>query len=51
MSRKLRMAMVGGGKESFIGPYHRRAAQMTGRIELVCGAFGSTRHRSLASPR
>ena len=46
MSRKLRMAMVGGGKESFIGPFHRRAAQITGRIELVCGAFGSTRHRS-----
>ena len=38
--------MVGGGKESFIGPYHRMAAQMTGRIEMVCGAFGSTRHRS-----
>ncbi|MEI8243727.1 MAG: Gfo/Idh/MocA family oxidoreductase [bacterium] len=46
MKRKVRMAMVGGGKESFIGPYHRMAAQMTGRIELVCGAFGSTRHRS-----
>jgi predicted dehydrogenase len=46
MSRKLRMAMVGGGKEAFIGKYHRMAAQMTGRIELVCGAFGSTRHRS-----
>ncbi|MEI6210647.1 MAG: Gfo/Idh/MocA family oxidoreductase [bacterium] len=46
MSRKLRMAMVGGGKESFIAQYHRMAAQMTGRIDLVCGAFGSTRHRS-----
>ena len=46
MKRKLRMAMVGGGKESFIGQYHRMAAQITGRIDLVCGAFGSTRHRS-----
>ena len=46
MNRKLRMAMVGGGKESFIGQFHRTAAQMTGRIDLVCGAFGSTRHRS-----
>ena len=46
MKRKLRMAMVGGGKESFIARFHRLAAQMTGRIELVCGAFGSTRHRS-----
>jgi predicted dehydrogenase len=40
------MAMVGGGKESFIGPFHRMAAHMTGRVELVCGAFGNTRHRS-----
>ena len=46
MSRKLRMALVGGGKESYIGRFHRMAAQMTGRIDLVCGAFGSTRHRS-----
>ena len=46
MNRKLRMAMVGGGKDSFIGQFHRMAAQMTGRIDLVCGAFGSTRHRS-----
>lgn len=40
------MAIVGGGKESFISQLHRMAAQMTGRIELVSGAFGSTRHRS-----
>jgi predicted dehydrogenase len=40
------MAMVGGGKESFIGSFHRIAAQMTGRIELVSGSFGNTRHRS-----
>ena len=46
MKRKFRMAMVGGGKESFVGLFHRMAAQMTGRVELVCGAFGSTRHRS-----
>lgn len=46
MKRILRMAMVGGGLESFMARYHRQAAQMTGRIELVCGAFGSTRHRS-----
>jgi len=57
MPRKLRMAMVGGGKEGFIGRFHRMAAQLTGRIELVCGAFGNTRHRSfeggeaLALPR
>lgn len=46
MPRKLRMAMVGGGKDGYIGRFHRLAAERTGRIELVCGAFGSTRHRS-----
>lgn len=46
MNRKLRMAMVGGGKESFVSRYHISAARMTGMIDLVCGAFGSTRHRS-----
>lgn len=46
MSRKLRMAMVGGGKDGYIGRFHRMAVALTGRIELVCGAFGSTRHRS-----
>ena len=41
MSRKIRMGMVGGGKGAFIGAVHRLAAKMTGRIELVAGAFSS----------
>ncbi len=39
MSRKLRMGMVGGGKDAFIGAIHRLAAFMDGQIELVCGAL------------
>lgn len=39
MRRKLRMGMVGGGKDAFIGAIHRIAANMDGLIELVCGAF------------
>ena len=42
MDRKLRMGMVGGGRDSFIGPVHRMAAHLDNRIELVCGAFSST---------
>lgn len=35
----LRLAMVGGGPGSFIGPVHRMAAELDGAIELVAGAF------------
>src|SRR5215467_3720571 len=39
MNRKLRMGMVGGGKDAFIGAIHRVAANMDGLIELSCGAL------------
>ncbi|WP_026899053.1 Gfo/Idh/MocA family protein [Daejeonella oryzae] len=39
MKRKLRMGMVGGGKDAFIGAIHRIAANMDGLVELVCGAL------------
>ncbi|SAK86366.1 oxidoreductase domain-containing protein [Caballeronia hypogeia] len=45
--RKLRMAMVGGGPGSFIGPVHRMAAELDAQIELVAGAFSSDARRSL----
>ena len=38
-NRKLRMGMVGGGSDAFIGAIHRRAAFMDNQIELVCGCF------------
>lgn len=39
MNRKLRMGMIGGGKDAFIGAIHRLAANMDGLIELSCGAL------------
>src|SRR5690606_41450977 len=39
MKRKLRMGMVGGGLDAFIGTVHRIAVNMDGLAELVCGAF------------
>lgn len=41
MSRKIRMGMVGGSLEGFIGSVHRMAAALDGQIELVCGVFSS----------
>lgn len=38
---KVRMGMVGGGPGAFIGAVHRMAANLDGRIDLVCGAFSS----------
>jgi predicted dehydrogenase len=39
MNRKLRMAMIGGGKDAFIGAVHRLAMNMDGQAELVAGAL------------
>jgi predicted dehydrogenase len=44
--RKLRMGMVGGGPGAFIGPVHRIAAELDGKIELVAGAFSQSAERS-----
>lgn len=49
MHRKLRMGMIGGGKDAFIGAVHRIAALMDGQIELVCGAFSSNAEKSRQS--
>src|SRR5690606_11385281 len=49
MKRKLRMGMVGGGNDAFIGAVHRIAAFMDGKIELVCGTFSINREISLQS--
>ena len=47
--RKLKMGMVGGGLDAFIGAVHRRGAQLDGEIELVCGAFSSNPEKSKAA--
>ena len=49
--RKIRMGMVGGGRDAFIGQVHRIAAAIDGQIELVCGAFSSTAEKSKASAK
>lgn len=41
MANKIRMGMVGGGAGAFIGAVHRTAAEITGDIDLVAGAFSS----------
>lgn len=51
LDRKLRMGMVGGGRDAFIGAVHRRAAMLDGSVELVAGAFSSTPEKSVASGR
>jgi predicted dehydrogenase len=48
-ARKLRMGMVGGGPGAFIGPVHRIAAELDGRIELVAGAFSQSAESSRAA--
>jgi predicted dehydrogenase len=43
------MGMIGGGEGAFIGPIHRMAAELDGRVELVCGAFSADAERSRRS--
>jgi len=50
-SNKLRMGMVGGGSDAFIGAIHRRAALMENDIDLVCGCFSIDPEISLSSGR
>jgi predicted dehydrogenase len=40
------MGMIGGSTDAFIGAVHRRAANLDGQIELVCGAFSSNPEKS-----
>lgn len=49
MNRKLRMGMIGGGNDAFIGAIHRLAANMDGKIELVCGALSINKDIAIES--
>ena len=49
LSRKLRMALVGGGQGSFIGRVHATAAVLDNRADLVAGALSSDPVRAKAS--
>jgi len=48
---KLRYAMVGGGRESFIGGVHRKAMALDGQMEMVAGALSSSPEKAIASGR
>ena len=49
LSRKLRMALVGGGQGSFIGRVHATAAVLDNRADLVAGALSSDPVKAKAS--
>ena len=49
--RKLRYAMVGGGRDAFIGAVHRQAIALDGQVELVAGALSSSAEKARASGR
>lgn len=46
---RIRLGMVGGGRDAFIGAVHRIASRIDDRFELVAGAFSSTPEKSKAS--
>ena len=48
---RIRLGMVGGGNDAFIGGVHRIAARIDDRYELVAGALSSTPEKSLESAR
>jgi predicted dehydrogenase len=48
---RIKLGMVGGGRDAFIGAVHRIAARLDDHYELVAGAFSSTEEKSLASAK
>lgn len=49
LGRRIRLGMVGGGNDAFIGGVHRIAARIDHRFDLVAGALSSTPEKSRAS--
>lgn len=49
MTDLIRLGMVGGGNDAFIGGVHRIAARLDDRYELVAGALSSTPEKARAS--
>ena len=46
---RIRLGMVGGGRDAFIGAVHRIAARIDDQYELVAGCFSSSADKSKAS--
>ncbi len=49
LGRRLRLGMVGGGRDAFIGAVHRIAARLDDRYELVAGALSADPEKARAS--
>ncbi len=49
LTGRIRLGMVGGGNDAFIGGVHRIAARLDDRYELVAGALSSTPEKARAS--
>jgi predicted dehydrogenase len=49
MTPRIRLGMVGGGTDAFIGGVHRIAARLDDRYDLLAGALSSTPERARAS--
>lgn len=49
LGRRLRLAVIGGGAGSFIGPQHRQAARLDDRYHIVAGALSSDPQRSVSA--
>ncbi|MSU88035.1 gfo/Idh/MocA family oxidoreductase [Rhodobacteraceae bacterium 2CG4] len=47
--KQIRLGMVGGGNDAFIGGVHRIASRIDGHFALVAGALSSTPEKSTAS--
>lgn len=50
-NRRLRYAMVGGGRDAFIGAVHRHAMALDGQYAFAAGALSSSPDKALASGR
>ena len=51
LGRRLRLGVVGGGPDSFIGEVHRSAARLDDRYEVVASVLSSNPERSRAAGR
>ena len=51
MKKRLRLGMIGGGVDAFIGNIHRMASRLDDRYELVAGCLSSTPEKSLLSAK
>ncbi|MGX1100356.1 Gfo/Idh/MocA family protein [Amorphus sp. MBR-141] len=50
-SRRIRLGMVGGGQDAFIGAVHRIAARLDDNYVLVAGALSASAEKAVASGR